>query len=144
MPSIQIDDQELCYSWNPAGEGPILLFIHGLGSSHSFYSTIIPSLVRKGNSCLAFDTPGSALSTYRGRDSDIEAICGAALALIATLDLDVSRVIVVGHSMGAIVASEIALHLGNPGVILIGPVNPAPALSDVFAARIKLVEKGKF
>lgn len=60
MPSIRIDDQELYYTWTPAGDGPILLFIHGLGSSSSFYSTIIPSLVEKGHSCLAFDTPGNS------------------------------------------------------------------------------------
>lgn len=140
MPSIRIDDQELYYTWTPAGDGPILLFIHGLGSSSSFYSTIIPSLVEKGHSCLAFDTPGSALSKYTGRDIDAEVICGAALALTAMLELDPQKVIVVGHSMGAIVASEMALHLNPLGVILIGPVNPSPALADVFAARIHLVE----
>jgi alpha-beta hydrolase superfamily lysophospholipase len=58
MPTLQIDDQELYYSWTPAGDGPILLFIHGLGSSNSFYASIIPGLVQQGFSCLAFDTPG--------------------------------------------------------------------------------------
>ena len=60
MPSIQIDDQKLFYSWSGAGDGPVLLFIHGLGSSHAFFEPIIPSLVAKGISCLSFDTPGRA------------------------------------------------------------------------------------
>ncbi|KAH0598878.1 hypothetical protein MHUMG1_02990 [Metarhizium humberi] len=140
MPAIQIDNQDLYYSWSPAGEGPILLLIHGLGSSNSFYASIIPGLVQKGFSCLAFDTPGSASSPYRGSDSDGEEICGAAVALIAALELDVKRIVVVGHSMGAIIASELALRLDILGVILIGPVNPSAALADVFDARIKLVE----
>lgn len=86
---------------------------------------------------------GSALSTYRGRGSDIEAICGAALALIAVLKLDSRRVIVVGHAMGTIVASEMALYLNPLGIILIGPMNPSPELADVFAARGQLVQKGE-
>lgn len=59
MPSIRIDNQELYYTWSPRANGPILLFVHGIGSSHSFYSPIIPSLVKKGHSCLAFDIPGT-------------------------------------------------------------------------------------
>ncbi|KAG5923905.1 hypothetical protein E4U42_004797 [Claviceps africana] len=141
MPSVNIDSQELYYTWSPRGKGPVLLFVHGLGSSSSFYSTIIPSLVEKGHSCLAFDIPGSALSRYRGRDSDVEAICGAALALLSILQLDCKRVIVVGHSMGAIVASEMALHLNPLGIVLLGPVNPSPELAHVFTARIQLVQK---
>lgn len=66
-----------------------------------------------------------------------------AVALIAALELDVKRIVVVGHSMGAIIASELALRLDILGVILIGPVNPSAALADVFDARIKLVENGK-
>ncbi|TWU75859.1 hypothetical protein ED733_005449 [Metarhizium rileyi] len=142
MPTLQIDDgQDLYYSWSPAGDGPILLFIHGLGSSNSFYASIIPGLVQRGFSCLAFDIPGSALSTYRGRHSDGEAICGAAVALITALELDAKHIIAVGHSMGAMIASEIALlRLSILGVVLIGPVNPSAALADVFDARIQLVE----
>ena len=83
------------------------------------------------------------MSKYRGRDSDAQAICGAVVALIAALGLDAKRIIAIGHSMGAIIASEIALHLGLLGAVLIGPVNPSSALGDVFAARIKLVENGK-
>ncbi|KAG5990446.1 hypothetical protein E4U43_004285, partial [Claviceps pusilla] len=81
------------------------------------------------------------MSRYNGRDSDVEAICGAALGLLAILKLDSKRVIVVGHSMGAIVASEMALHLSPLGIILLGPVNPSSQLADVFTARIQLVQK---
>lgn len=59
MPSLRIQDQDLYYDWTRAGDdGLILVFIHGLGSSNSFYAPIIPSLVEAGYSCLAFDTPG--------------------------------------------------------------------------------------
>ncbi|GJN82764.1 hypothetical protein PLIIFM63780_006309 [Purpureocillium lilacinum] len=140
MPFLRVQDQDLFYSWHAAGDGPVLLFIHGLGSSNSFYAPIIPSLVQQGYSCLAFDTPGSALSTFRGKDSDPGMICGAASALMTALNIDSRRVVAVGHSMGAIVASELARSLDLLGVVLIGPVNPNEALVDVFEARTKLVD----
>jgi len=65
MPFLRVQDQDLFYSWHAAGDGPVLLFIHGLGSSNSFYAPIIPSLVQQGYSCLAFDTPGEPPLTYR-------------------------------------------------------------------------------
>ncbi|KJZ78203.1 hypothetical protein HIM_02241 [Hirsutella minnesotensis 3608] len=140
MPLLRIKDQDLFYTWTQASNGPAILLIHGLGSSSSYYASIIPTLVQQGYSCLAFDTPGSALSRYRGKDCDTETICGAASALIAAVDLDPKRIIVVGHSMGAVIASELALHLGLPGVVLIGPVDPSPSLGEVFASRIERVE----
>ncbi|PHH78054.1 hypothetical protein CDD83_4051 [Cordyceps sp. RAO-2017] len=140
MPFLRLDEQDLYYAWTRAGDGPAILFIHGLGSSSSFFAPIIPSLVDDGFSCLAFDTPGSASSKYRGRDSDCEALGAAAGALVASLGLDPRRLIVVGHSMGALVAAELALRLDVRAVALIGPIEPAAGLSELFAARIKLVE----
>jgi alpha-beta hydrolase superfamily lysophospholipase len=63
MPFAQIGEKELYYTWSPAKgaskqPGITLLFIHGLGSSSSFYVTVIPSLLEAGFSCLAFDTHG--------------------------------------------------------------------------------------
>ncbi|OAQ92855.1 alpha/beta hydrolase [Purpureocillium lilacinum] len=84
----------------------------------------------------------SALSTFRGKDSDPGMICGAASALMTALNIDSRRVVAVGHSMGAIVASELARSLDLLGVVLIGPVNPNEALVDVFEARTKLVDAG--
>lgn len=63
MPFIQTSGKELYYTWSQAkatGERPglTLLFLHGLGSSSSFYATIIPRLLETGFSCLAVDTYG--------------------------------------------------------------------------------------
>ena len=57
--------------------------------------------------------------------------------VIETLDVDLSKTVVVGHSMGAIVASEIEFPV--LGTVLIGPVHPAPALAEVFGKRIEAV-----
>lgn len=60
MPFITVDGQQLYHKWYrpDAGNGVTLALVHGLGSSHSFYATIIPSLVSHGFACLAIDTPG--------------------------------------------------------------------------------------
>lgn len=51
---------------------------------------------------------------------------------------------VVGHSMGGTIASYIAAEYPErvKGVVLIGPVNPDPALADVFGKRIEVVKNG--
>jgi len=53
---------------------------------------------------------------------------------------------IVGHSMGGIVASYIAAEYPDrvKGVVLIGPVNPDPALASVFEKRIEVVKKGSY
>lgn len=64
MPFINISPtQELYYvlrsPQDAASSGLTFLFIHGLGSSSSFYATVIPALVAAGHLCLAFDMNGS-------------------------------------------------------------------------------------
>ena len=64
MPFIHVNRKELYYTWSSPetrskqNSGLTLVFIHGLGSSSSFYATVIPSLVKAGFSCLAIDTHG--------------------------------------------------------------------------------------
>lgn len=63
MPFAQINQKKLYYTWSPGKAGSkqlgiTLLFIHGLGSTSSFYATVIPSLLEEGFGCLAFDTHG--------------------------------------------------------------------------------------
>ncbi len=48
--------------------------------------------------------------------------------------------------MGGIIASYIAAEHPDrvKGVVLIGPVDPAPAMADVFSKRIEVVKKGSY
>ena len=56
------------------------------------------------------------------------------------------KVVMVGHSMGGIVASYLAAEYPDrvKGVVLLGPVNPMPALAEVFGTRIEVVKKGVY
>ncbi|KAI9148311.1 3-oxoadipate enol-lactonase 2 [Paramyrothecium foliicola] len=132
---------EVFYSWTEVEGDNTLLCIHGLGSSSSFYSTIAPSLASDGLSCLAFDTPGSGLSNAEGVAPTVSSIAQVAIALLQSLGRKPEKTVVVGHSMGALIASEIALQIKALGVVLIGPVHPTPALGDIFTARINSVKQ---
>lgn len=62
MPFVTALDQKVYYQLTEpeSPHGITFFFIHGLGSSHAFYATIIPSLVERGHRCLAVDTPGAS------------------------------------------------------------------------------------
>ena len=143
MPFHDDEGSALFYTWAPAANGSDLtaLFIHGLGSSSSFYATITPSLVQKGYSCLALDTPGSGLSAPGPSPPTSATVAKSALALLAALGRKPENTILVGHSMGALVVSELATRIMPLGAVLIGPVHPSGALADVFDARIKAIDE---
>ena len=121
-----------------------LLFIHGLGSSSSFYVPLVPHLAALGYVCLAIDTHGSGSSPYTGSGNSIISIASDASSVLDVLGI-AENVVIVGHSMGGIVASYLAAHDSVrrfKAVILIGPVHPNPHAAEVFRNRIGIVEKG--
>ncbi|KAL1954322.1 hypothetical protein VTO42DRAFT_1396 [Malbranchea cinnamomea] len=120
-----------------------LLFIHGLGSSSSYYFPIIPRLSGLGYRCVTLDTHGNGSSPYTGQGNSIASIAADALSLLNTLQVS-GDVVVVGHSMGGIVASHLAASDADgrlKGVVLIGPVHPNPSTAGVFEKRIQTVQE---
>lgn len=148
MPRATINGKSIFYFDDPQAEGPAkqntTLFIHGLGSSSCIYKPITPFLT-KSTRCIALDTPGSGLSELGSSPQTVGTIADDAVALLDLLGVK-DKVVVVGHSMGCIVASYIAATFPDrvKGVVLMGPVNPSEALTEVFEQRIKVVEKGGF
>ena len=144
MPSLTINGKSLFYTIDEPSGPPksTTLFIHGLGSSSCFYKAITPTL-SSATRCIALDTPGSGLSSIGTTEQSIESIAKDAIGLLDALHFN-EKVIVVGHSMGGIVASELAASFPDrvKGVVLIGPVHPTPALADAFDKRIEAVKKG--
>ncbi|PGH20100.1 hypothetical protein AJ80_03668 [Polytolypa hystricis UAMH7299] len=149
MPFKTINSKSLYYTLTPGSStaspssSPItILFIHGLGSSSSFYYPIIPHLSQLGFRCLALDTHGSGASAYSGTGNSIASIAADALGLLDALDIK-QDVVVVGHSMGGIIASYLAASDESnrfKGVVLVGPVNPNPGAAEIFSKRIQTVE----
>ena len=145
MPSVSINGKSVFYTIDQNDENPAkttALLIHGLGSSSCFYKTITPSL-KSTVRYISPDTPGSGLSELGNSEQSISSIARDIIGLLDELQIR-EKIVVVGHSMGGIVANYIAAEYQERvnAVIVLGPVNPAPGIADVFSKRIEVVRKG--
>ncbi|KAK8183146.1 3-oxoadipate enol-lactone hydrolase [Phyllosticta capitalensis] len=113
---------------------------HGLGSSQNFYTPLVPALTAAGFRVIAFDTTGAARSPYTQVEQTIETLAADVLGILD--HFSIPRAIVVGHSMGGIVAAHLAAEHADRVVaaVLIGPVYPTSAVAAVFEKRIAAVE----
>ncbi|KAL7796723.1 alpha/beta-hydrolase [Trichoderma ceciliae] len=145
---LQDGDRQLYYTWtaSPTASSSsdkitTIVLIHGLGSSSSYYAPVIPKLVDAGYSCLALDSHGAALTKLAGQGGSLDTITHDIGAAISALKISPSRTIIVGHSMGGIVAPEASLRYQFAGTVLLGPVYPNETLAKVLDDRIKKVQK---
>jgi pimeloyl-ACP methyl ester carboxylesterase len=70
MPYLTIDGRKTFYNHViPDGQPELqFVFIHGLGSSHSFWEPVQTRLARLGHASVAFDTQGGLHSRFRPLD----------------------------------------------------------------------------
>jgi pimeloyl-ACP methyl ester carboxylesterase len=116
-------------------ELPTIVFLHGGEQDHSVWILQSRYMAHHGYSVLALDLPGHmrsagpALSTIK---SIAELIADAVEASGA------KRVMLVGHSMGSLVALELARPLGDKvhGVVLVATASPM-RVSDALLAATK-------
>lgn len=93
-----------------AGQGPVLLLLHGYSDTSRSFSLLEPYL--EGHRLIIPDLPGHGASAA----GDGLTVCDFAddiAALLVTLSID--RCVVIGHSMGAMVGMVLAERL--PGVV---------------------------
>jgi pimeloyl-ACP methyl ester carboxylesterase len=115
-------------SWGEAGPatGPGVLLVHGIGVSGRYFAPLVHALSGTHHVTVP-DLPGFGSSS---RPRPALSIIEQAIALETALHLkDRTGLVVLGHSMGSQVATELAAR--NPGLarglILIGPVTEPPA-----------------
>jgi pimeloyl-ACP methyl ester carboxylesterase len=111
---------------------PTALFIHGAGHDHSVWTLQTRYFAHHGWNVIAPDLPGHGRSSGPAVDS-IEGLAQWILALAHKLGTE--RPVVVGHSMGALIALQLAATAPKlvSRLALIGAVAPmpvAPALLD--------------
>lgn len=94
-----------------APERPTVVFIHGAGHDHSVWSLQTRYFVSHGWNVLAPDLPGHGSSDGPALAS-IEALADWVLALVAGVGC--RRVMLAGHSMGSLIALEVAARLAGP------------------------------
>lgn len=131
---MQIDDLYAYTGGKPFDPAlPGVVFLHGAQHDHSVWILQSRWFAHHGHAALAFDLPGhgrsvgDALPTVEGHAARI----AAALAPLAT-----QRWLLVGHSMGSLIALEIARALGQrvAGVALLGSALPMKVSDALLAA----------
>jgi pimeloyl-ACP methyl ester carboxylesterase len=99
---------------------PTLLLVHGIGSTHAFWDPITPLL--PSWKCVTVDVPG--FGAARPIDPPV-----TVARLAAALDDSPDPVVVIGHSLGGMIAQELALRAPDRvhGLVL---CNTIPGVTD--------------
>ena len=101
----RIDGREANYV--DVGEGPALVFVHGLGASWQSWLENIPEFARD-HRVVAMDLPGFGGSDLPAGDVSIEYYANWVFRLLDRLGIEEGAV--VGNSMGGFIAAEMAIR----------------------------------
>lgn len=108
-------------AWREAGEGSLVLFLHGIGMTRNGWDSQMAGLADR-HRCVAWDLPGYGASAPL-EDFSLAAAADAAARLVAELG---GPAHVVGLSMGGMIALELALR--HPDAVRsLGLVDTSPA-----------------
>ncbi|MFN9676148.1 MAG: alpha/beta fold hydrolase [Betaproteobacteria bacterium] len=112
---------------------PCVVFLHGAQHDHSVWILQSRAIAHRGAAVLALDLPGHGRSAGPAEGS-VEAIAARVAAALAPLSSP--GFILVGHSMGSLVALELAALLGERvrGVALVGSAFPMKVADTLLAA----------
>ncbi|MGJ7506165.1 alpha/beta fold hydrolase BchO [Variovorax sp. GT1P44] len=92
------------------GHGPVMLLLHGSGSSSHSWRDLLPKLARDF-SCVAIDLPGHAFTAMPpARLLSLQGMAHAVARLLGELRLTPSMI--VGHSAGAAIAAQLCCAEG--------------------------------
>jgi pimeloyl-ACP methyl ester carboxylesterase len=102
---------------------PTLVFIHGASNDHSVWTMQARYLAHHGYPVVAVDLPGHGQSQGPALTT-IEAMAQWLAQLLTQLQID--DCVLIGHSMGSLVALEVALQKKPTGLALLGSAVPMP------------------
>ena len=88
---------------------PTLLLVHGIGSTRAFWDPILPLL--RDFDCVAVDVPG--FGDAPAIDAPVTVARLAAALDTALNEPSLGPVVVIGHSLGGMIAQELALRAGD-------------------------------
>jgi 3-oxoadipate enol-lactonase len=121
------------------GEGPPVVFVHGLGGSSNVWHGVMQAM-QQHHHCVAMDLRGHGRSQGRGKFS-IEGWARDVQKLVHHLELP--AVTLVGHSLGSLVVQHLA-HTSPDTcdqLVLVGGISYfQPPTADAYRERADLVE----
>ncbi len=146
MPTIQVRDTSLYYE--QAGDGPTLLFIHGMCGDADVWRGQVQRLADRFR-CVTYDRRGHTRSSRGVEPESVATHAADAAALIEALGL--TRPVVVGSSGGARIAVELARTrpellagavFSEPPIFGLDPVAGPAFLAEIAAAVRPATESG--
>jgi pimeloyl-ACP methyl ester carboxylesterase len=116
-----------------AGEGPVLLLIHGMGGTYENWQEVIEPLAAQ-HTVIAPDLPGHGASAPGGGDYSIGALASGLRDLLITLGHD--RATLVGHSLGGGIAMQMGYQFPEmvERLVLVSSGGLGPEVSPVLRA----------
>lgn len=127
--------------YETAGEGPAVVFVHGLGgTSNTWFAQRVA--LQKFFRVVTLDLPGSGRSSKHERSFSMVRWAEQIAALAEQLNLE--SFTIVGHSMATILVQLFAARYPDrvKGLVLCGPLTePPPAAREAFVKRAETVLK---
>ncbi|HLW54389.1 MAG TPA: alpha/beta hydrolase [Candidatus Angelobacter sp.] len=148
--STRIEDQDLRMAYrdvapSSAANGTTVLLLHGKNFSGYYWEGVIARLTERGYRVVAPDQIGFGASSRPGIHYSLISMAATTLGLLDKLGI--SRVVVVGHSMGGMVAVRFALlYPGNVAkLVLEDPIGledyrtfvPYASIDELYAGELK-------
>ena len=110
------------FTYEESGEGPAILFLHGIGGSAAYWRGQLAHFGRT-HRALAWDAPGYGGSAPLG-EASIPALAEALLAFMAQTGL--ASPVLVGHSIGGMVVQEaLAIQPDAARAVVLAQTSPA-------------------
>jgi pimeloyl-ACP methyl ester carboxylesterase len=139
---IHVGEVDLAYERR--GEGPAVVFVHGLGGSKTAWGDTADALAEAGYDAIAIDMRGAGDSDKPPGPYSIEAWSADLIALLDALRID--RAALVGHSVGCMVVEHAALALEDrcsAVAMLGGAIRWADGFESVLTERAELARAGR-
>ncbi len=108
FPTLRAQGTDGAISYFDHGQGPAVLFVHGLVGDFTHFEHVAAKLAMSGFRVLGVDLPGCGDSHKRRGSHSISLYARDVLTLLEELGID--EVSLVGHSAGGAIATEVALR----------------------------------
>lgn len=144
LKTLPLSDPNAQIAYREAGRGDPVVLIHGVGMQSAAWGPQIAALARTHH-VFALDMPGHGGSSPLPSGSGLQAYVGWLHE--ALLALDLPRISLAGHSMGALIAGGFAAShpdMTRRVALLNGVFRRSPEMRSAVEARAALIREGGF